>query len=164
LLDRACHLSQRSNIWRYEIVQEYGGLYVDTDIEPVRPIDDLVAESSQFTVSYLREPDHYACSFFGAVPRHAWLDDLVERLPAQDPTISLSMGSAYFTKVTRDHLDVSILPGISVVHDHNPWTQPAGVVPGVDDARRSSNPATYAVHHWSSNWFPKGFEKLGGDK
>jgi mannosyltransferase OCH1-like enzyme len=160
LVTRACHLSQRSNIWRYQIVQTYGGLYVDTDVEPILPIDTLLDGKSAFAATYLHEPGHHACSFFGAVPGHPWTRALVDRLPEQDPTVSLSMGSAYFSKITNEHPDIASLPVIAVLHDHNPWMQPAGVVPDVSSARRSFNPETYAIHHWSSNWFPKGFEPL----
>ena len=50
LLARACHQAQRANIWRYEIVARFGGVYVDTDIEPIRPLDDLLGGLEAFAV------------------------------------------------------------------------------------------------------------------
>lgn len=161
LIVRACHLSQRSNIWRYEIVRKLGGLYIDTDVEPIRPIDELVDGKQAFAASYLRESGHYTCSFFGAVPQHPWVCHLVAGLSERDPSISLSMGSAYFSEKTALHPEVEILPGIAVLNDHNPWFQPPGLVPQAKADRRSANPDTYAIHHWSSNWYRKGFEPLG---
>jgi len=42
MLRRSCHLSQRSNIWRYLLLMQFGGVYVDTDVEPYKSIVNLV--------------------------------------------------------------------------------------------------------------------------
>lgn len=159
LLSRCCHLSQRSNIWRYELIREYGGLYVDTDVEPVRPIDELLANRSAFTACHLKDPGRYACAFFGAVPGHPWTSELVNRLPEQDPSVSLSMGEAYFTRITRNHPSVEVLPGLGVVNDFNPWMQQDL---SHTNPKRIVDPATFAIHQWSSKWYSKGFEPLRG--
>lgn len=54
LLARSCHLAQRANIWRYEIVNRFGGVYIDTDIEPLRPLDDLLTDLEAFAVRRAR--------------------------------------------------------------------------------------------------------------
>jgi mannosyltransferase OCH1-like enzyme len=160
LLDAACHLSQRSNIWRYEIVLKYGGVYVDTDTAPILNIVPLVSDKAAFSSCYLKDQAQYGCSFFGAVKQHPWTRDLVENLESADPAVSGSMGVQYFTTITKRHPEVAILPAMAVLHDYNPWFILPGNLPNEEHIRSRLGPDTYAVHHWSSLWFPKGFEKI----
>ena len=169
LLADTCHLSQRSNIWRYAVVHLYGGVYADTDVEPFKSIDHLVDDREAFAASYLRESDHYGCSFFGATPRHSWTGDLVRLVRFQDPTTSLSMGSVFFTSVTREHAEVSILPGKAVVHEYPSAIESQALREQTLESsslrlRAHLDPETFAVHHFSSFWFPKGFEPLEAGK
>jgi mannosyltransferase OCH1-like enzyme len=158
LLRQACHLSQRSNIWRYELVREFGGLYVDTDVEPFKPIGDLIAPYSAFTCSSQRAPGVLECAFLGATRGHPWVVELCDRLPEQDPTVSGSMGVSYFTKITALHREgsqsVTVLPTETVDFEYpNPWAHAFDL--------SKNKPVTdelYARHHVSSQWYPTGFQ------
>lgn len=39
--DHASNYGEQSDILRYELLYLYGGVYVDTDMQAVRPLDDL---------------------------------------------------------------------------------------------------------------------------
>jgi len=39
--DNAANPGMKSDIWRYEIVYRYGGVYIDCDMECIRPLDPL---------------------------------------------------------------------------------------------------------------------------
>ena len=117
LIRRAANLSQRSNIWRYNLMYWVGGLYIDTDIEPYKPIDDLVADLSAFTCARTHQHRPLECALIGAVPKHPWLCELKDRLVEADPAVSKSMGVDYFTPITEKYLDtpspdgkVAVLP------------------------------------------------------
>lgn len=176
LLRRACHLSQRSNIWRYEIVHRFGGVYVDTDVEPLRPLDDRLASLDTFAVPRTGQPEFLETAFFGAAPGHPWTQDLCRSLDTVDPAASLSMGVHYFTKITTRHFEsipkVTLLPELAFASKY-PSPDPRighrlGEVclePPADDGEMARRyPEAYAAHHWSSLWFPESFRLLEGEK
>ena len=162
LIKRACHFAQKANIWRYEIIKRFGGVYFDTDIEPFRPIDDLVLDLNAFAVEGWRKRfPVLENAFFGAAPNHPWMCDLVEGLPSKDPTITLSMGIDYFTPTTRAHPEVTVLPPAAIIFiEPSNWTQAKldQQAPTPADSRSILTDKTYAIHHWSSLWFPTGFQ------
>lgn len=163
LTAKACHLAQRANIWRYQILLAFGGIYLDTDIEPHKPIDELIGERSAFVVPRIDSKVIYENAIFGTVPGHRWIQALVDRLPEKDPTVSLSMGVDYFTPISLKFSEVSALPRGAFVFEYplpDPWAKiqagetippPAPQIPPTD---------AYGVHHWSSHWFPQGFSPL----
>jgi len=68
---------QASDIIRYEIVYQYGGIYADVDFEPLKNIEPLLHGVEAF-VAY--ENEYFICNgIFGAIPGH----DLTERLVIQ---------------------------------------------------------------------------------
>jgi len=169
LLAQACHLSQRSNIWRYLIMNKFGGLYVDTDVEPFKPVDDVVGNLTAFAAkrqlpplgTWLQKQEPvYECAFFGAVPDHPWLRHLVNNLQLCDPAVSLSMGCGYFTRVTKEHPEVCILDTQLVLFEPpDDWemARECGCVPDVGKPVATS---IVAKHHWSSTWFERSFRSL----
>src|SRR5436190_16517529 len=42
-LERARHHAERANLVRYEVLRRFGGVYVDTDVECLRPIGPLLS-------------------------------------------------------------------------------------------------------------------------
>lgn len=158
LMVKACHLSQRSNIWRYRLVQQFGGVYIDTDVEPFKPIDSLVANHTTFAAHRKANYTRFECAFFGAVPNHPWADDLVRGLVGRDPAVTLSMGTEYFTLTTFRHPEV-----VKLAKEHI-WSEPpenwseAKREAKVPDANENVIPEAYAKHHWSSAWYPEGFK------
>lgn len=165
LLGKACHLSQRSNIWRYLITSRYGGLYVDTDVEPFKAVDELVSKLPAFAARRRLPPDCpriFECAFFGATPGHPWLRQVVAELPTRDPSVPLSMGVDYFTQVTEQHPEVVPLPEDLVLFQLEDWVKARSkaVVPDARDAQSLGEPTAFAKHHWSSTWFPESFKLI----
>jgi mannosyltransferase OCH1-like enzyme len=162
LLDAACHLAQRANMWRYQVVSRFGGIYLDTDLESLRPIDDLVDQAEAFVVPrYGHRHTIFESAFFGAIPGHRWTEELVRELPKQDPKISLSMGVDYLTSVTKRHPEVVVLSEEAIlfkVPDDWAAAKREMRLPEVTLCPPFSN--TRAIHHWSSLWYPSGFLPL----
>jgi hypothetical protein len=160
LMERACHLSQRSNIWRYELIRRLGGLYADTDVEPLRPLNGLL-DSRGACVAQRHAPyTWFECAFFGAEPDHPWTGELVARLRERDPAVTLSMGTEYFTQTTLRHPEVALLPKQRVLSQPpGNWEvyKRAAKVPSSPEDNGTAGPETVAKHHWSSSWYPTGF-------
>ena len=160
LLRNSCHLSQRSNIWRYELIEHFGGLYLDTDFEPIKCLEPLMDELETFAgrchvVGY---PDEAiqgslpACpGLIGCIPHHPWMKDLIENMPGQNPRISRSLGAGYFAEITSKHPEVHLVEP-DVFYSQR-WEQPAHYKTPTPDS-------AYAVHRWSSKWFHESFKPI----
>jgi inositol phosphorylceramide mannosyltransferase catalytic subunit len=99
---RAVCLAQRADVIRYEIMQRYGGVYVDCDIECVRNVEPLLEDCDLAVMSNLAEatPEWLSNGFFACTPDHPAMRELVLRLPANWSTqVWTSMGPPYFTKI-----------------------------------------------------------------
>jgi mannosyltransferase OCH1-like enzyme len=46
--DKAKNYGEKANIWRYEILDRFGGLYVDTDYECLKPFDEFMDKYTFF--------------------------------------------------------------------------------------------------------------------
>ena len=84
LFDRAesitPHVGQlRSDLARYEILYRHGGVYVDCDMEALRPIDDLC--DVQAFAGWERQGKWVNNAIIGAVPGHPLLRALIDLAP-----------------------------------------------------------------------------------
>jgi mannosyltransferase OCH1-like enzyme len=143
---------QQTNIWRYEVVLAQGGIYSDCDVEPLRNVEPVVVECDAFVATLWRlsrQGTCYSAALFGAMPDHAWMRETVEGLGGKDPKVTFSMGDLYLTETVRKHPEVLCCPRevFTARWDFD------------DDRMRNGNvpEGCYAVHRWSSRWFPAGY-------
>lgn len=149
LFERATSYAQKADVARYEIVHRFGGVYLDTDMESLRPIDELLAELTFFAG---REQSGFVSnSIFGAEPGHPILGDVIFRLPAscalnRNLGINMQTGPGLLTRVIEDgnweSQKVRIFPP-AYFYPYD-WTEPwrAG--------ERFRN--AFAAHHWHFGW------------
>ena len=163
--------AKRSDVWRYEILEQQGGIYLDTDFEPVKNIEPLLDGIQAFaglcqTLHGWSDscPDgqrklEVGCSIMGATPHHPWLRELVQRTPRQDPIAQLALAFPFLTEVTGRHPDV-LLCEPEVFY---PVTWDKYALGGRRSLKKDVIPAgTYAVHRWSSSWYSGGLQpRLG---
>lgn len=159
LIARACHLSQRSNVYRYEILLDHGGIYLDTDFECLKPIDSLLDNVDAFVcLKKYGKNGRLLNSILGAVPNHHFSRRLVDNLRSQDPAKPLSMGSLYATNhLASDPSGVKIFNPEIFCPIHHVEVKRLGQYQL--DAKQLY-PNAYGIHHWSSTIFPSSFELL----
>lgn len=151
LLRNACHYSQRSNIWRYELIFRQGGVYLDTDMEPRANIDHVLAGHDAFIASQWRA-DLVSGACFGAQPAHPWIVDALTTLGTRDPRINLSMGDQLANDVYRRHQKTvhRTAPDVFLFFAHRRQ----------EIVDRLITPETVAVHRCSCFWYPTGYVPL----
>ncbi len=117
--DRCSHSSRirhRANCVRYWLLFEFGGVWADTDICPLRPIDPLL-ENAPFTAS-LRGAAEGA--LLGGPPRSDFFGALVHGLISRQRSgnSALVSGASYLEEVRALHPEVVLLPAARVfTHD-----------------------------------------------
>src|SRR3954447_1574817 len=87
LFDRSRSHAARSDIVRFELLYRLGGVYVDTDFEPLRPIEALIAE----TACFVPAEDHQwlGSAILGCAPAPPFIGLLVDGIDdsiSGDPT------------------------------------------------------------------------------
>lgn len=129
---------------RFAVVAAEGGVYLDMDVELIRPIDDLVAAGGFFALSS-DEPKWVDPGLGFAAekgdPACAAIARAYETL-AFDPACHLSQTCPVIAnEVLKGFPDVRLLPAAAF----NPKGTCAGTV------RLSEG--TYAIHHFAATWF-----------
>lgn len=103
----------RADIVAYELIHQFGGVYLNCDITPLRPLDRLM--TSQAFIG--REDDYYLCNaVMAAVPNHPLFTDVIQGLRKNlrqftDHGMEKATGPQYLTSVFKSKLyDVEVLP------------------------------------------------------
>ncbi len=139
--------AQRADILRYELVHRFGGVYLDTDMECLSPLDGLLEGLEAFAGE--EEPGELGNSILGSAPGRPWLQDVIEQIPTSiraHDTIPRATGPGLLTAVTRNHAEVAIFPPeiFYPYRAHEP-----------SHAGRSF-PSAHAVHRWHGSWVAPG--------
>lgn len=141
----------KSNIYRYYLLRDQGGVYIDTDFECRKNIEPLIEGCDFVTAAQLADlvaPGALAPGFFGCkrLNNTAW--SLVLNMPRHyamssktDPNRS-HFGPLYFSEVVRRAIDKTtrILPR-ALFYPYS-WDEL--------ERRHELFPDAYAVHHWAS--------------
>jgi mannosyltransferase OCH1-like enzyme len=129
--------AERADILRLELLWRFGGVYVDTDFECLRPIDDLLVDV-EFFVGDLK-PGRTNNAILGAVPEHPLVGLALDQLrPAdwhgQDPKDGT--GPHFIDRLIEPRRrEVTIFP-------------PDVFYPSTDEERAQA----YAIHHNARSW------------
>ncbi len=140
---RATLPAQRADMLRYEVVLQFGGVYLDTDFECLRNLEPLVTGTEAFGAE--QEPALVGNAVFGSVAGHRWLLDVVERIPAafeQHASVVDATGPGLVTEVTAQHPEVKIFPP-EIFYPYQ----------GHEPSRAGGPfPDAYGVHRWHGTW------------
>jgi inositol phosphorylceramide mannosyltransferase catalytic subunit len=159
LFNKATNWGQKSDIWRLEILERHGGLYIDTDFYCLKSFDDL----------------HHMCDFYiglahsktvvfyngliGAAPEHPIIKHAIKNLQlasslSDEQAIQKSTGPHFITKCFFE-----IAPTLSTINIAFPITF---FYPFPNSHRIYSNnstivrsfiqPESYCVHLWEYSW------------
>lgn len=143
----------KADIARYEIVLREGGLYVDTDFEPLRPFDDTISNVDLLVGE--EAPGILANGLFAAKPGHPFLQFVVDQLPASCRGLPSAppnerTGPGLFNRCfERWYPDDK--PGVRILRRDEVYPY-SYLQPHLRDRRF---PSALAVHHWAKSWMPE---------
>jgi mannosyltransferase OCH1-like enzyme len=134
--ERLRNPSERSDILRLEVLFRFGGVYVDTDVECLRPIDPLLQEGVDFFVGYVK-PGKVNTAVTGATPGHPILERAIRELrPVTEYGYDTrATGPPFVSELLREHPEVTF--------------DPRELFYPETDAEREQ---AYAVHHLAASW------------
>jgi hypothetical protein len=133
----------RSDLFRYDVLDRLGGVCVDCDVEPLRPLDPLLEGVKCFAgwQSY----DHLGSAVIGSTPGHPAIRDVldhvgasVEKYKGRGP--QFATGPYFLTERWADRPDVTRFQcEVFYPYRYDPLHLPGGTYPG-----------STCVHHWHS--------------
>lgn len=165
LFDASNNWGEKSDIWRYEIIWRYGGLYVDTDFESIKPMDVFHHCVDFYTGIYTSHAHGKSpavimgMGLIGAIPGHPVMRALIDGLKTAkiDKTNSAAIlartGPYYFTRVVlanagKTNLRDVILPPMFVYP-----TPITGRGQTIEDQHKNfMKHSTFANHVWHMSW------------
>lgn len=163
LFDRAQELAPKdwkrfqADLLRLELLYLYGGVYVDTDVEPLRPFDRLL-----YAEAFIGQSPHpdvngrtiLTQAVMGARPGHGWVKACIDQLPGSfrryaRRRLAVSVGPHHVTRVWRgwDGDSVLVHPA-RYFHPQDNGDRDEGRDPDLEGA--------YCWHHWSTTWQKQG--------
>lgn len=153
---QARNYGEKSDIARYEIINAFGGLYVDTDFECIRPFDDLHHICNFYTgIAHDKE----FCLYNGLIASKANSPILKEAIAGlthrKNSGNSLAYsGPYYFTQCFNAKVAVEgkaiafpitfLYPWPYYERDHS-----------YQEARKWIKSETFAMHYWKVSWMKK---------
>lgn len=149
--------AMKSDIMRYEILRQFGGLYVDTDFECLKPFDDLMFLDFFAGISYDSVLQLYN-GLIASVPNHPIMNDCVNvdsdyhgNTPSQ---IMNATGPNYFTKCF-----LRSVVGHVVAFPTEYFYPFPNNVRDEEDPYKYVTENSYAIHHWAVSWTRRNLKK-----
>lgn len=159
LYDSMTNYGPKSDLLRYHILNEYGGIYADTDFECLRPFDAFTYLDFFTGLAYQSKLELYP-GLMGSIPHHPILKLAVQEIlkikdPPRTPQDVLEKISSYF--FTRVFLQIvkEYVPGIVAFPTDYFYPFPNSKGHQSRDYRFSIKDCSYTVHHWATSWIKK---------
>jgi len=151
--DRVPKFATKANIARYEVIHRFGGVYFDTDFEPLRPIDELLTDCTMAVCPSRHGELNNA--FFAATPGHPVLGWMLERMTESIDANFGHNGSPQmcgFQFFTR-----SVERACAITGEKVKWLPRHVFYPYNFDQPEFNEstlfPDSYAIHRWDGSWF-----------
>lgn len=173
--EKAEKMAAKSDILRYEICLKFGGVYIDADFEPLRPIEPLLQGVQSFQADEL--DDRPCNALLGCAPGDPFYQALVDGLPAsiaRGGDIVETTGPAFLKRTIASFLG----PDRKRIDDPAPGVEGRRWRITSADGHRSlhgfhysvfypyhydqpklenaSFPDAFGKHHWTASWWKNG--------
>lgn len=141
VLERLRAPVERADILRLEILYRFGGVYVDTDLECLRPMDDVIGDDE--FVGVCLKPGRVTNTLIASVPGHPFLERALRELQPMDvyytetskTSIKNVAGPTFLQSLVQDYPDLRLL-------------EPPLLFPATPQERAEA----VAVHHMARTW------------
>jgi inositol phosphorylceramide mannosyltransferase catalytic subunit len=158
--DAAKNLSEKSDIWRYELLYRFGGIYSDTDVECVQPFD-ILCKSCDFFAG-LESDEYLGSAIIGSIPRHPLMFECffsIQPGPGDNNVQRIQ------NKAGVKHFNFCFLENAEKYSPHITCLPPVYFYP-FDWRQIHQAPIewlkqhyvkreTMAIHYWGGRWIPK---------
>jgi inositol phosphorylceramide mannosyltransferase catalytic subunit len=154
LFNSITHVAQKSDFLRYHILNQFGGIYIDTDFECLKSFNSLSFLEFFAGVGYPEQVELYI-GLIGSIPHHPILERLIKEMKEVKYEGSWrkmfnTTGSYFFTRVFFEVITECQKGIVPFPTDY--------FYPFPSDKRNGENyknyikDCSYAIHHWEVSW------------
>lgn len=133
--------AQLADLIRLDVVYKYGGIYLDSDIELIKPLDEIVGLDSFFCSE---DGVNLTNAAFGAKKESTLIRSIIDELVSNEPDWNekpnITTGPKLFSRLLKWKSEAVILPR-DTFYPYN-W----------NEAETLANPTTIGVHRWAGSW------------
>lgn len=153
-IDDETHYSVKSDILRYEILYQYGGVYIDTDFECIRNIDEFIDHKS-FIVCKQIDDKKLSANVCGAFLAASKFNKIIKKLNdgIADRSVTHKKSGPpvkYGPKYLEEIVPTKMWEDSKYVYPFM-WYEKKKQ-PTEHDQLKRLYPDAVAVHHWSGSW------------
>jgi len=155
-LDDCDNYSMKSDILRFDILYQFGGLYIDTDFECLKPLDPFF-DNRDFIVCRQNPNGPSICgAFFAATQYNSLVRKLLDGIPQRSITHKgkhcvAKYGPTYITDIIDENYGQEF--------KYSKAFEPKYVYPFMWNKKHSTKddlnkiyPQAYAAHWWNTSW------------
>jgi mannosyltransferase OCH1-like enzyme/GT2 family glycosyltransferase len=160
------NMGVKSDILRYEILYRYGGLYIDTDFECIKPFNDLLYLDF-FGGGWSKTPC-LANGLMGCKPGDAFIGTVINEITKKQGNMNFQLGTALsvagadfitplYVEYIKNTTDKTVLfPDSFFYPMPNSFREEIRGDTVADISRIHSyiRPNTYCIHLWYTSWLP----------
>lgn len=145
---------------RLKVLYDYGGIYMDTDVEVIKSLDDLLDYNA---VSGYEVNNFIPTGTMAACKKNRWIRFLLQAYDElsfikSDGSFDLTPNTVLITRLTKDHYCLD-LNGNKTIFDDNivllPYDYLCAKSYETGEITKTDN--TYTIHHFSGSWLPDEF-------
>jgi inositol phosphorylceramide mannosyltransferase catalytic subunit len=159
--DKAINWGEKSDIWRYEILHRFGGLYVDTDFECVKAFDPLHKSCEFYTGICCDQRALLGNGLIGSVPHHPILTKCIEKITIgpgdqNGNRIQQQTGPYYYTRCflsLAEEYPGKVVPFPSSYFFPLPPKNRVRHWNSDEIKKKWLKPESYAIHYWAISWY-----------
>ena len=135
-----------ADIARYEILYQYGGIYIDADSECLRSLDPLI-NNEIFSVYQDEEAKLISNAIIGCTSSNPVIKEIIDHIASLDNSLLSQtlawkiIGPALWTKILSNHPEVKIYDSIYFLPTRNPYDF-------FRMFKRRNMKNSYTDHHW----------------
>lgn len=137
----------RADIARYAILYDTGGVWIDCDLEPLRPIDSLLMTSKSAFLAYEDRRHRFVNNaLMGSARAGGFISDVYRLLPDRveqnrQVRVNRSIGAHFLTELLRAANDDVMILDHNLVYPYH-WSELGMAQADFDGA--------YTKHHWGN--------------
>jgi mannosyltransferase OCH1-like enzyme len=145
--DKAYDMCEKANILRYELLEQYGGLYVDIDFECVKPFDIFHHCYDFYTGVSVSQALEILCNaLIACTPHHPIMTHTIERIADKwytEKSRFKRTGVLHYTQCFKESFESA--PGRTIAFPTT-YFYPINLRP---KGPIETYPETWAVHYWA---------------
>jgi len=161
LFNNIKNLGAKSDIFRYEILERFGGVYIDTDFDCVKPFDDLLHLDAFAGNGHAVTPEVFN-SIMASIPNHKYMSAIVRELQKIENFnddingVMYTTGPYFVSRVFYDTISESDNVVIFPTKFFFPFPINQRHIPRNDKynsiTNSFNNENTYCCHLWHTTW------------